>query len=133
MHCSKNFKVRFSHKFSSNSIFNRSFNRRTSHGTIRRERGFTSCCGCNGRSAPSLRRSWRPRGRLKNCLVHGLLPGGVSAQGLVVEGIKGVKYTPMLPEIYENDQKRAVSRTFWLINCQKSNCLRSQALNKIYS
>ncbi len=31
--------------------------------------------------------------------------GGVCGQGVVVEGVKGVKYTPMLPKIYENSEK----------------------------
>jgi hypothetical protein len=38
---------------------------------------------------------------------------------MVVEGVKGVKYAPMPPEIYKNGEKQVVSRTFWLINRQK--------------
>jgi hypothetical protein len=32
-------------------------------------------------------------------------PGGVPGQGVVVEGVKGVKYTPMPPRMYENSIK----------------------------
>jgi hypothetical protein len=50
--------------------------------------------------------------------------GGGSAQaGAVVEGVKGVKYTPMLPKMYENGKKWAVSHTFWLINPRKHRFL----------
>jgi hypothetical protein len=43
----------------------------------------------------------------------------VPRQGVVVEGVKGVKYAPLLPRMYRNDEKRMVSHTFWLLNCQK--------------
>jgi hypothetical protein len=45
------------------------------------------------------------------------LAGGVPGQGVAVEGVKGVKHTPMPPEIYENCiyKKQAVSHIFWLI------------------
>jgi hypothetical protein len=33
------------------------------------------------------------------------LAGGVPGQGVVVEGVKGVKYGPMLPDMYENGEK----------------------------
>jgi hypothetical protein len=33
---------------------------------------------------------------------------------MVVEGVKGVKYTPLLPTKYKNGGKRVVSLTFWL-------------------
>ncbi len=69
--------------------------------------------------APSIRKSLKRWGLLKNCLVCRLLAGGVPRQGVVVEGVKGVKYAPMPPKIYKNRKKQAVSCTFWLINCQK--------------
>ncbi len=31
--------------------------------------------------------------------------GGVPGQGVVVEGVKGVKYAPLPPEMYENGGK----------------------------
>jgi hypothetical protein len=34
-----------------------------------------------------------------------ILAGGVPGQGVVVEGVKGVKYAPMPPEMYENSEK----------------------------
>ncbi len=40
--------------------------------------------------------------------------GGGSAQaGGVVEGVKGVKYTPKPPTMYENGEKRAVFCTYF--------------------
>ncbi len=33
------------------------------------------------------------------------MAGGVPGQGVVVEGVKGVKYSPMLPDMYENSEK----------------------------
>ncbi len=45
--------------------------------------------------------------------------GGVPWQGVVVEGVKGVKYAPKLPRMYENGKKRTVSRIYWLKNRQK--------------
>jgi hypothetical protein len=33
------------------------------------------------------------------------LVGGVPRQGEVVEGVKGVKYTPMQPKMYDNGKK----------------------------
>jgi hypothetical protein len=33
------------------------------------------------------------------------IAGGVPKQGVVVEGVKGVKYTPKLPGMYENCEK----------------------------
>jgi hypothetical protein len=33
------------------------------------------------------------------------LTGGVPGQRVVVEGVKGVKYAPMLPGMYEKDEK----------------------------
>jgi hypothetical protein len=71
-----------------------------------------------GSSAPSLRKSYRHWGQLKNCLVCQLLARGVPGQGIVEEGVKGVKYTPMPLGMYKN-RKKAVSRPFWLINRQK--------------
>jgi hypothetical protein len=41
-------------------------------------------------------------------LVHQLLAGGVPREGAVVEGVKGVKYAPMPPRMYENGEKQAV-------------------------
>jgi hypothetical protein len=38
--------------------------------------------------------------------------GGVPWQGVVVEGVKGVKYAPKLPRMYENGKKRTVSRIY---------------------
>jgi hypothetical protein len=37
--------------------------------------------------------------------------GGVPRQGVVVEGVKEVKYAPK-PKMGENGEKQAVSRTF---------------------
>jgi hypothetical protein len=37
-------------------------------------------------------------------------------RGLVVEGVKGVKYAPKPSEMYNNGEKLAVVPTFWLIN-----------------
>jgi hypothetical protein len=37
--------------------------------------------------------------------VRRLLAGGLPGQGAVVEGVKGVKYTPMLPRMYKNGKK----------------------------
>jgi hypothetical protein len=40
--------------------------------------------------------------------------GGVPGQGEVVEGVKGVKYAPMPPGMYENGNKKTVvSHTFF--------------------
>ncbi len=83
-------------------------------------------------SVPSLRKSKRPWGRLKNCLVCWLLAGGVPGQGVMVEGVKGVKYPPCHQECTKTVKKKAVLCTFWLINCQKRRFL-SKVLNKIYS
>jgi hypothetical protein len=41
----------------------------------------------------------------KNCLVRRLLAGVVPGQGVVVEGVKGVKYFLLSPKIYENGKK----------------------------
>ncbi len=48
---------------------------------------------------------------------------GSAQQGVVEEGVKGVKYAPMPPGMYENGKKQAVSHTFMLINCQKCHFL----------
>ncbi len=45
--------------------------------------------------------------------------GGVPRQGVVVEGVKGIKYAPMQPEILKKGKKRVVTSTFWLVNRQK--------------
>jgi hypothetical protein len=45
--------------------------------------------------------------------------GGVPGQGVVVEGVKGVKYTCMPPGIYQSGKKRTVSCTFCLLNHHK--------------
>jgi hypothetical protein len=58
------------------------------------------------------------------------LAGGVPGQGVGVEGIKGVKYAPMSPGMYENGKKWAVLRTFWLINCQKHRYLLKSILSR---
>ncbi len=34
------------------------------------------------------------------------MAGGVPGQGVVVEGVKGIKYSPMLPKMYENGKKQ---------------------------
>ncbi len=33
------------------------------------------------------------------------MAGGVTGQGVVVERVKGVKYAPMSPEMYENGKR----------------------------
>jgi hypothetical protein len=33
------------------------------------------------------------------------LAGGVPGQEVVLEGVKGVKYAPLLPEMYQNGEK----------------------------
>ncbi len=38
-------------------------------------------------------------------MVHRVLAWGVPRQGLVVEGVKGVKYATMPPGMYENGKK----------------------------
>jgi hypothetical protein len=48
---------------------------------------------------------------------------GVPWQGAVVEGVKGVKYAPMPPGMFENGKKRAVWHTFQLINLRKCHFL----------
>jgi hypothetical protein len=47
--------------------------------------------------------------------------GGSAWTGVVVEGVKGVKYAPVPPKMYEKGKKQAISHTFCLINCQKHN------------
>jgi hypothetical protein len=48
---------------------------------------------------------------------------GSAQQGVVVEGVKGIKYAPMQPGMYENGKKQAVSHTFTRINRQKCHFL----------
>jgi hypothetical protein len=52
--------------------------------------------------------------------------GGVPGHGLVVEGVKGVKYAPKLLEMYENGKK---IRQFHALIDLKS----PKVLNKVYS
>jgi hypothetical protein len=61
-----------------------------------------------GSSRPTLRKSWRPWGRLQNCLVRQLLAGEVPGPGVVVEGVLEGSYKPSKPpEIYKNVGKTA--------------------------
>jgi hypothetical protein len=57
-----------------------------------------------GSSVPSLRKSWRPWASQK-LLGAPNIGGGVPGQGMVVEGVKGVKYATMPPGMYENGKK----------------------------
>jgi uncharacterized membrane protein (DUF485 family) len=58
--------------------------------------------------------------------------GGVPGQGVVVEGVKGVKYTPMLPGIYVKIKNRRFCVLFGLL-IAINVILCSKVLNKIYS
>jgi hypothetical protein len=55
----------------------------------------------------------------KNCLVRQLLEPGVPGQGVVVEGVKGVKYNPMPLQIYKNSKKTGGFTHFLAYKLQK--------------
>jgi hypothetical protein len=61
------------------------------------------------------------------------LAGEVLRQGVVVEGVKGVKYTPKPPGMYKNSKKRQflalIDSTFAL----KTPFFYLKVLKKIYS
>ncbi len=56
-----------------------------------------------GSSAPSLRKLETTRAAQK--LLGALTTNGESARAGLVEGVKGVKYSPMQPGMYENCEK----------------------------
>ncbi len=59
--------------------------------------------------------------------------GVVPRQGVVVEGVKEVKYAPMLPEIYKNGKKMGSFPHFLAYKLPRTPFFCSKVLYKIYS
>ncbi len=45
--------------------------------------------------------------------------GGSTWAGVLVEGVKGVKYVPLPPGLYKNGENTGGFTHFWLLNCRK--------------
>jgi hypothetical protein len=69
---------------------------------------------------------------LKNCLVCQQFAGGVPGQGVVVEGVKEVKYTPMAPGMYKNGKKGGFMH-FLACKLQKRRFLLKSTYITIYT
>jgi hypothetical protein len=94
----------------------------TSQVTNRREGGFTSCCSC---SRKLLNFTWKELETVRAAqkLLGALtISGGNARQGVEVEGVKGVKYAPMPPEMHENGKKTGGFAYFLAYTVNRQKC-----------
>jgi hypothetical protein len=73
--------------------------------TNRREGGFTSCRACSWKLlAFTTARDHEGGSKTARCADY-CQGGGLGQEVVVVEGVKGIKFAPKLPGMYENDEK----------------------------
>jgi hypothetical protein len=65
--------------------------------------------------------------------VRHLLVGGVPGQGVVMEGVKEVKYAPLPPKIYKNSKKMGIFQHFLAYKSPKTPFFAQKYLTRYTS